>query len=146
MKLSRIQTLLATLWAGMVLTVGGLAAPALFSVLERQAAGLGAGRMFSIEARVSFVFAVLIFLLERRRVRDAVEAGQSASAVSATLLLALSALFLTIMGEFVLHPLIEAAKAGQATTLSFGALHGISSSLYWLKALLIGVLAWRQTQ
>ena len=84
MKLARIQTLLATLWAGMVLTVGGLAAPALFSVLERQAAGLGAGRMFSIEARVSFVFAVLIFLLERRRVRDAVEAGQSASAVSAS--------------------------------------------------------------
>ena len=40
---------------------------------------------------------------------------------------------------------IEAAKAGQATALSFGALHGISATLFWLKALLVGVLAWRLT-
>ena len=40
---------------------------------------------------------------------------------------------------------IEAAKAGQATLLSFGALHGVSAALYWLKAVLVAILAWRLT-
>lgn len=145
MTLLRLQSMLASLWAGMVLTVGGVAAPSLFSALQREAAGIGAGRVFAVEARISLAFAVLAFLLERRRVRDLVEAGQATSAITGALLLTLGALFLTIFGEFALHPMIEAAKSGQPTALSFGALHGISASLYWVKAALIVALAWRQT-
>jgi ABC-type antimicrobial peptide transport system permease subunit len=87
----------------------------------------------------------LLFVLERRRVRDEVEQGASQSAMSANLLLVLGALFLTVLGGFALQPMIQAAKAGEPAALSFAALHGISASLYWLKALLVLVLAWRTT-
>lgn len=143
MNVTRLQSLLSGLWAGLLLAVGGVAAPSLFAVLERQAAGTGAGQIFQMEARISLAMAVLLFVLERRRVRDLLEAGESTSAMSATLLMALGALFLTVFGGFVLHPLIQAAKAGQPTALSFAALHGLSAALYWAKALLVLVLAWR---
>jgi len=144
-KIVRIQSLLASLWAGTLVAVGGIAAPALFSVLERQLAGTGAGQIFHIEARLSLAFAILLFVLERRRVRDEVEQGASQSAMSANLLLVLGALFLTVLGGIALQPMIQAAKAGEATALSFAALHGISASLYWLKAVLVLSLAWRMT-
>jgi hypothetical protein len=144
-KVVRFQSMLSGLWAGVLLAIGGIAAPALFSVLERQQAGAGAGQIFHIESRLSLAFAILLFVLERRRVRDEVEQGASQSAMSANLLLVLGALFLTVLGGFALQPMIQAAKAGEPTALSFAALHGISASLYWLKALLVLVLAWRMT-
>ena len=144
-QIVRIQSLLAGLWSGALLAIGGVAAPALFSVLERQQAGTGAGQIFHIEARLSLAFAILLFVLERRRVRDEVEQGASQSAMSANLLLVLGALFLTVLGGFALQPMIQAAKAGEPTALSFAALHGVSSTLYGLKALLVLALAWRMT-
>lgn len=144
-KIVRIQSLLASLWAGSLLTVGGVAAPALFSVLERQQAGTGAGQIFHIEARLSLAFAILLFALERRRVRDEVDQGSSQSALSTNLLLVLGALFLTVLGGFALQPMIQAAKAGEPAALSFAALHGISAVLYWLKGLMVLALAWRMT-
>ncbi|MEN9452164.1 MAG: hypothetical protein RLZZ369_1223, partial [Pseudomonadota bacterium] len=89
--------------------------------------------------------AIVLFIIERQRVRQAAEQDQNGSAMSANLLLVLTALFLTVFGQFALHPMIEAAKAGEPTRLSFGALHGISASLYWLKAVLLLVLSWRLT-
>lgn len=146
MKLSRFQSWLSGLWAGMLLAIGGMAAPSLFAVLDRVAAGKGAGQIFSLEAKVTLAFAIILFLTERRRVRDlAIEAGHS-SVMTGNLLLILGALFLTVFGEFGLHPMIEAAKAGQATSLSFAALHGISATLYWCKTVLVLMLAWRFTQ
>lgn len=144
-KIARIQSMLAGLWAGALVAIGGIAAPALFSVLDRQQAGTGAGQIFHIESRLSLAFAILLFVLERRRVRDEVEQGASQSAMSANLLLVLGALFLTVLGGFALQPMIQAAKAGEPTALSFAALHGISASLYWVKALLVLSLAWRMT-
>lgn len=143
MNVLRLQAVVSGLWAGLLVAVGGVAAPSLFAVLERQAAGTGAGQIFHVEARISLALAILMFVLERRRVRDLVESGQSTSAMSATLLMALGALFLTLLGGFVLSPMMQAAKAGQATALSFVALHGMSATLYWVKALLVLVLAWR---
>lgn len=145
MKLLRLQAWLAGVWAGMMLAVGGVAAPSLFMVLEREFAGKGAGRIFTVEAKISLAFAILIFVIERRRVRDLVEQGVQVSAMTANLLLVLGALFLTIFGEFALHPMIEAAKAGQPTPLSFGALHGISALMFWVRAVMVGALAWRLT-
>lgn len=144
-KIVRAQSLLSGVWAGVLLAVGGVAAPALFSVLERQQAGTGAGQIFHIESRLSLAFAILLFVLERRRVRDEVEQGASQSAMSANLQLVLGALFLTVLGGFALQPMIQAAKAGEPTALSFAALHGISASLYWLKAALVLAVAWRMT-
>mgnify|MGYP006138900101 FL=1 len=142
-RMAQIQGWLAGLWAGVVLALGGLAAPALFSVLERSVAGTGAGRIFALEAHVSLGMCLLMFVLERRRVRDAVDAGQTQSAMSATLLMVLAVLFLTIFGQHVLHPMIQAARSGHDTALSFGVLHGMSAVLYWCKAVLLLVMAWR---
>jgi hypothetical protein len=148
-KRLRFQAFLACAWAGVLLAVGGLSAPSLFAVLERTQAGMGAGRIFSNEARLSLAMAMLLFVIERRRVRDLAEAehnlGQTTQVMTGNLLLVLAALFLTVFGEFVLHPLIEAAKAGQPTRLSFGALHGISAVLFWVKAVAVISLGWRLT-
>jgi len=145
MKLQRFQAWLTGLWAGALLAIGAIAAPSLFAVLDKVEAGKGAGQIFSVEAKVSLAFAVLLFLSERRRVRDLVDAGGAASAMSVNLLVTLGVLFLTVFGEFALHPMIEAAKAGQPTALSFGALHGVSASLYWVKTVLVTWMAWRMT-
>jgi hypothetical protein len=145
MKLLRFQSWLAALWTGLIVAVGGLAAPSLFMVLDRQLAGVAAGRIFTLEAKVSLGVAMLLFAIERRRVRDLAESGMTTTVMTGNLLLILGALFLTIFGEFALHPMIEAAKAGQPTTLSFGALHGVSASLFWLRAVVVGSLAWRLT-
>lgn len=145
MKLLRVQTWLAGLWAGLIVGVGAISAPSLFSVLERAQAGQGAGRIFAVEAKVSLALAIVLFALERRRVRDLAEAEGGSASMTVQLLLVLGALFLTVFGQFALHPMIEAAKAGQSTPLSFGALHGISAGMFWLKGLLVMVLAWRLT-
>lgn len=145
MKLLRAQTWLAGLWAGLIVGVGAISAPSLFSVLERAQAGQGAGRIFAVEAKVSLALAIILFALERRRVRDLAEAEGGSASMTVQLLLVLGALFLTVFGQFALHPMIEAAKAGQSTPLSFGALHGISAGMFWLKGLLVMVLAWRLT-
>lgn len=139
----RLQQWLSGLWAGSVVSVGAIAAPALFSVLDRSVAGQGAGQIFAIEGKVSLAFAVVLFLLERSKVRADGPGRSSASVMSGNLLLILAALFLTVFGQFALHPMIAAAKAGQPTALSFGALHGLSAGLYWLKALVLLALAWR---
>lgn len=142
----RIQAWLAGLWAGSVLAIGGVAAPALFSVLSPQMAGQGAGRIFAIEANLSLFFAIVLFILERQRIRSKAEqGGATTSVMSAALLMILGVLFLTVFGQFALHPMIEAAKAGQPTRLSFGALHGISAGMYWLKAMVLLGLSWRLT-
>lgn len=145
MSLLRFQSWLAGVWAGLVIGVGAVAAPTLFATFERSIAGEGAGRIFGVEARLSLAFAAILFVIERRRVRDLLESGIQISVVSLNLLLTLGALFLTIFGEFALHPMIGAVKAGQPSMLSFGALHGISASLFWLKGLMVAVLAWRLT-
>ncbi|HEX5372832.1 MAG TPA: DUF4149 domain-containing protein [Aquabacterium sp.] len=144
-RLVRIQAWLAGLWGGMVVGVGAIAAPSLFAVFERQMAGQGAGRIFSVEAKVSLALAIVLFLSERRRVRDLAEQQGRREVMTGNLMLILAALFLTVFGQFGLHPMIEAAKAGQPTPLSFGALHGISAAMFWLKGLMVLVLAWRLT-
>ena len=143
MTLLRLQSWLATLWAGMTIAVGGVAAPSLFFALEREMAGKGAGQIFALEARISLALAMVLYIMERRRVRDQAESTGRHQALSANLILVLGVLFLTVFGEFALHPAIEAAKAGQPTRLSFGALHGISATLYWVKAALLLALSWR---
>jgi hypothetical protein len=142
--LTRWQTWLAGLWAGMLLAIGALAAPALFAVLERAQAGLAAGRLFTLEARISLVLSVLLLAMEYQRLRKdtwRLNPGRW----SPELLLTLFAFVLTAVSHMGLHPMIQAAKAGQVTALSFAALHGMSSALYALKTVAVLVLFWRCT-
>lgn len=139
----RLQLLLAAAWVGVLVAVGGVAAPSLFAVLDRAVAGLAAGRIFAIEAYVSLALAMALFLIERQRGRQAA-AQQGTSVMSTEVLLILGALFATVLGHFALSPMIVAAKAGEGR-FSFGALHAASSSLFLFKGVLVLALAWRLT-
>lgn len=139
--ISRIRTLLAALWLGLVASLGAVVAPTLFALLERQEAGRIAGQLFRIEANVSLGLAIAVFLIERRLAARRMAAGRG-SVMSVNLLLVLGALFCTVLGYFALQPLMEAARAGQGR-FSFGALHGASSALFMFKGLLLLVLVWR---
>ena len=54
-------------------------------------------------------------------------------------------LFRSVGGYFAVLPMMEAARAGQQGTLSFGTLHAVSGGLFALKGLLVLALAWRLT-
>ena len=143
MPLARIAAVMAGMWAGIVVGIGLIGAPAGFAVLATPAeAGRVAGRMFAVEAPLSLAFAMAIFLLERRRVRDRLESGGTASQFSTEMLLALGALFCTVAGYYAIQPMMAAARAGQGSW-SFGALHGASTLFYGVKGLLVLALAWR---
>lgn len=139
--LLRIRALAASLWAGMLLTIGGLAAPTLFALLDRTQAGRVAGRYFLMEARISIALAVLLIVIERVLSRHPA-GGVPPRQFTAELMLALGALFCTVAGFEVLQPLMEQARAGQGSW-SFASLHAVSSSFFAAKLVLVLILAWR---
>ena len=137
----RFAALVAGLWAGVLLCIGAIAAPAAFATLARPDAGRFVNRLFEQDAYLSIALAVVLFAIERQRSRDAVEAGIG-SVFSANLMLLLGTLFCTVAGYFAVQPMVESARAGQGS-LSFGALHAISAGFFVLKGLLVLALAWR---
>ena len=139
--LDRAGALLAGLWAGVLVGIGGIGAPAGFATGASDVAGRAAGRMFMQEAYLSLGLAAVLFVLVRWQARRRAEAGLG-SVVSADILLVGAALFCTVAGYFALQPMMSAARAGQGA-LSFGALHGLSAGFYALKVLFVLVLAWR---
>ncbi|HKW83724.1 MAG TPA: DUF4149 domain-containing protein [Burkholderiaceae bacterium] len=143
MKLQRVATVIAGSWAGLLVCIGAIAAPAAFATLARADAGRVVARVFMVEAYVSLALAVLLFLVERSRTRSAAEAG-TGSLFSANLVLLLGTLFCTVAGYFAIEPMMAAARAGQGPW-PFGALHAASSGLFALKGVLVLVLAWRLT-
>ena len=139
----RIAALVAGLWAGVLLCIGAIAAPSAFATLVPADAGRFVGRIFAQEAYLSLAVAIVLFVIERQRSRDAAAAG-TGSVFSANLMLLLGTLFCTVGGYFAVQPLMEAARAGQGT-VSFGTLHAVSGGLFLLKGLLVSALAWRMT-
>lgn len=140
----RLAALLAALWAGALLTIGGLAAPAAFAVGPAEVAGRIAGRLFGLEARIGIGIAVALVLLLRLQARRRAEQGDG-SLFSLELGLLLAAVFCTVAGYFALQPMMADARAGQGGALSFGMLHALSAGFFGLKTLLVGALAWRLT-
>jgi hypothetical protein len=116
-----VRRLVVALWAGVLVTVGGLVAPALFRVLpERALAGLAAGELFHLVTLLSVPAAVLAFLLHARtRVGPLRHRGWAL--VPAALLLA---------NEYALRPVMDAARAAGQVTPAFMAWHGLSAALY----------------
>ncbi len=141
MLLQRVQTLLVGVWLGLVVALALVAAPTLFKMLDRELAGQVAGAMFRIEAQVSLGLAMALFLIERHRARSAAREGSRLPMTG--LLLVLGSLFCTVLGYYGIQPMMEQSKAGLPTPLSFGALHGMSSSFFMLKGVLLAVLLWR---
>jgi hypothetical protein len=138
---TRAAALIAGLWAGLLLCIGAMAAPVAFAMLTRVEAGRFVGKLFEQEAYLSLALAVLLFMLERQRVRWA-DAPSARSVFSVNLMLVLGALFCTVAGYFAVQPMMTAARAGQGN-VSFGVLHAVSSGFFLLKGLLILALAWR---
>ena len=137
----RLRCLLPGLWAGMLLGIAALAAPAVFAQLERADAGRVVGRIFVQEAWLSLALGALLLVIERARARRAAEAG-TGSILSSEMLLVLGAVFCTVAGYFALQPMMPLARAGQGP-LSFGQLHALSAGFFVLKACLVLALAWR---
>jgi Domain of unknown function (DUF4149) len=133
MALARLRVLLPALWAGMVLCVGFLAAPASFATLPQVEAGRMAAQLFTYEAHASLAAALFFVMLERRL---------GGGARGGNTMLALAALFCTVAGHFAVQPMMAAARAGHGT-LGFGTLHGLGVALFALKGVLLLVLAWR---
>ena len=132
---------LAAAWAGALLCLAALAAPAAFATLSAADAGRVAGRLFAHEATLSLVLALLLFVVEQKRARHAAEAG-SGSVLSAAMLLLLGTIFCTVAGYYAVQPMMAAARLGQGPW-SFGALHAVSAVFYAIKIGLVIALAWR---
>ncbi len=142
--LERLRRGLPGPWAGVLVCIAAIAAPAAFAVLDRPTAGRVVGWIFQREAWTSVVLAVTLLLLERPRARAAAAAGRG-SVLSTEMLLLLVVLFCTVAGYFALLPQMDAARAGQGR-LSFGQLHAISLAFFGAKLACILALAWRATR
>ena len=132
---------LAGLWAGALLAIALLAAPAAFAALPAADAGRVVARIFAREALLGLVLSAALFMVVRQRARRAAAASGS-SVVDANVLIVLGTLFCTVAGYYAVQPMMVAARAGQGP-LGFGALHGVSLAFFALKALLAMTLAWR---
>lgn len=138
---ARLARIAPALWAGLLLCIALVATPAPFATLPKPDAGRVVARILAQEAGISLAFAVALLLAERRRARAAAAAG-SGSVFSAEMVLILGTLACTIVGWFVVEPLMVQARAGRAS-LGFGQLHLISAACYGVKCLLVLALAWR---
>lgn len=136
-----LRRLLPGVWLGLLLGVALLATPAPFAMLDRASAGRVVGWIFAREAPTSLALSVLLLMLERRHALDAWQAGRARSQFSMPMVGALVALACTIVGYYVLQPMMEQARAGQAA-LTFGQLHGLSFGLFGVKILAVAALAW----
>jgi len=132
MLLLRLRRILPGVWAGLLIAIAALAAPALFGHLAAADAGRVVGHMFVREAWLSLLLATLLLGLERLH---AVPGRMN-------VLLLWGTVACTLLGYFAVQPLMPAARAGQGV-FSFGQLHLISTLFYGLKTLLVLVLAWR---
>jgi hypothetical protein len=137
----RLRRLLPGVWAGLLLCVALIATPAPFATLPASDAGRVVGRIFGQEAWASLTLAFGLIAAERRRARDAAEAG-AGSVLSTEMLLLFGVVFCTVAGHFGLQPLMPAARSGGGP-LSFGQLHAISMLFFGVKTLLVLALAWR---
>ncbi len=130
--LARVRRMLPALWAGVLLCIAAIAAPAAFAALPGAEAGQVVSRIFVREAWLSLAAALLLLGLERRHGPP----GQFNTALLWTTVAC------TLLGYFVVRALLPAARVGQGL-FSFGQLHLISTVFYGLKTLLVLALAWR---
>ncbi len=141
MGVERWRRLLPGLWAGLLLTVALVATPAPFATLVQADAGRVVARVLAHEAYASLALGIVLLVLERLAAKRGAEQGGS-SQFSTGMVLALGAIFCTVLGYFVLQPMMADARLGQGP-LSFGQLHAVSAVFYLLKAGLVLALAWR---
>lgn len=139
MKLQHLAATFAALWAGIMIGVGYICAPVIFQMMPdaRQLAGSIAGQSFTVTAYVTLVLGVAILLLVKKANRDA-----GFYTPNAPMILVFAALFLAIVGQFVIHPQVVQARDYGIGSMSFGTLHMISVGIYLLETLCVLALNW----
>ena len=131
--MKKIETLLSTLWVGMLWAIGYLAVPVLFYTLDdRILAGMLAGKMFTLVSYIGLACGALLLMLT-------LKAAPSIWSMRRRWLIVMM-LGLVITGEFVLQPMMAELKvgglvAGSEQAASFARLHGIASILYLINSL-----------
>ena len=141
----RLRRLLPGLVGRVLLAIDLIAAPPASGTLERASFGAVARAIFAREAPASLVLGMLILMLERRAAFDRHQAT-GVSQFSAEMMLALGALFCTVAGYYGLQPMMEQARAGGDSALTFMQWHAVSLAFFGVKALLALALAWRATR
>lgn len=139
MRLQHLAATLAALWAGIMIGVGYVSAPVIFKMLpdERKFAGTIAGNTFEVTAYISLALGVFILLLVRQANKRA-----GFHTPNSPLILVIAALFMAIIGQFVIFPQVVAARDVGGTALSFGTLHAISNIVFLLELLCVLALNW----
>ena len=140
--LNLARTLLVTLWAGSLWTVGYLAAPLLFATLsDRTLAGTIAGSLFRAEAWLSLACGLLLLAIFR--------ADTNLPSRTACIRIVIVMLLCVVIGYFGLQPFMAeiraaAAQAGgvmdEAMRMRFGVLHGVASLIYLVQSIAAIVL------
>jgi len=133
--LCRGERLILAIWVGGLLSIGYIATPVLFSLLDsKQLAGQLAGQMFFVMNIIGFVCGGLLLAL----------AGVLKQGVwykERRVLVLVVMLSIVAVASFVLQPLMQDLKAnglipGSEEAKAFGRMHGISSILYLINSLL----------
>ena len=142
--MNRLCALLTSLWLGMQVMAGYIAAPILFERLDKQEAGNIAGVLFSINNYFGLLAWIVAWLVVRSNQNRSLNNNGKVAPKFIILLL-----LLTASNQFLISPVIAAHKTGTANWLlsllggSFGMWHGISSIIYLVCSVLGLGLLWR---
>ena len=136
--LTLARTLLVTLWAGSLWTVGYLAAPLFFATLpDRALAGSVAGSLFRAEAWLSMACGILLLVLLR--------ADTHLASRKACTRIVIGMLLCVLIGYFALQPFMAEIRSAAANNggvmdeilrARFGMVHGVASIIYFLQSAL----------
>lgn len=146
--LTNARTLLVTLWAGSLWTVGYLAAPLFFATLpDRTLAGTIAGTLFRAEAWLSLICGILLLAIFRAETQ--ITSRQTCTRIVIAMLLCV------LIGYFALQPFMAEIRAAAANNggvmddvlrARFGILHGVASVIYFLQSALAVALVVKTSQ
>lgn len=143
----RLFRLVAMVWVGSLLSLGFIAAPVLFRMLERTSAGSVAAQLFRIEGILGVVCGLVLLLIGYRQVKSGFADYKRVRWIVMAMLLCV------LIGYFALQPFMESLRmaaqeagtdlAHSAYGQRFGVLHGVSSAFYVVESLLGILLVWR---
>jgi len=150
-RTQRIFSLISGLWVGSFIVIGFLVVPVLFSSLgDRQVAGMVAATLFKTTAYMGVVLSVFLMVMANHLVR------QGSDHYRTTRWILLGMLVCTVGAAFIIIPWMNSLR-DQALYLGlsvrestnavlFSRLHGVSSTLFMIQAVLGLALVWRATK
>jgi hypothetical protein len=124
------EKILLTIWVGGMWAIGYIVAPVLFQMLDKPVAGNVAGQLFSIMSYVGLFSGCALIL------NILVQQGINAKHWQLWGLVMM--LLLTLIGQFVLQPMmaeLKSAGLSAENATQFGRLHGAASVLFLVNSL-----------